>query len=253
MSGETSPRVRSTIVKVPDASPGLLFLNGKQMQFTLEGIWKSPVAPAANMTVDVDLDGAGSIAAITVVDSQQLAKECLNQLSGVAQERGKEAAKLAQQGIGALAARMGAVPLGAAVLFWITWFFFPAARVEGGGAERISLTFWNLLGTDFSNPETILRGGSDHGFFAFLGLIAIAAPFAAPFLRMAWSKYLNAAPLAYFFIAFIAIYVNESKAFGDLAKMGVPNPFSWSWLSIFILLIAAIVLATGALKKPANI
>jgi hypothetical protein len=30
MSGETSPRVRSTIVKVPDATPGLLFLNGAE-------------------------------------------------------------------------------------------------------------------------------------------------------------------------------------------------------------------------------
>jgi len=252
MSGETSPRVRSTIVKVPDASPGLLFLNGQQKSFTLEGVWKSPVAPAANMTVDVDFDGAGAISAITVVDSQQLAKERLNQLSSVAQERGKEAAKLAQQGIGALAARMGAVPLGAAVLFWVACFFFTAASVEGGGPLRASLTFWNLLGTDFSNPESIFRAGGDHGFFSFLGLLAIAAPFAAPFIRMAWSKYLNAVPLAYFFIAFIAIYVNESRAFGDLSKMGVPSPFSWSWLSIFVLLIAVIVLAAGALKKPAN-
>jgi hypothetical protein len=252
MSGETSPRVRSTIVKVPDASPGLLFLNGQQKQFTLDGVWKSSVAPAANMTVDVDLDGAGAIAAITVVDSQQLTKERLNQLGGVAQERGKDEAKLAQKGIGALAERMGTVALGAAVLLWISWFFFPAASVEGGVAAKMSYTFWGLIGTDFNNPESILKGGGDHGLFAFFGLIAIAAPFAAPFIRAAWAKYLNAAPLAYFVIAFLVIYMNESKAFGDLQKMGVPNPFSWTWLVILVLGVADLVLASGALKKPAN-
>jgi hypothetical protein len=252
MSGDLSPRMRSTIVKVPDASPGLLFLNGQQKQFTLDGVWKSPVAPAANMTVDVDLDGAGSIAAITVVDSQQIAKERLSQLGGVAQERGKEAAKLAQKGVGELAARMGAVALGATVLFWLAWFFFPAASVAGGGAAAESFTFWNLLGTDFSNPESVLRGGGDHGLFAFLGLIAIATPFAAPFIRAAWSKYLSAVPLVYYVIAFIAVWVNEGKAFGDLAKMGVPSPFSWSWLVILLMGITAAVLARGALKKPAN-
>lgn len=251
MSGEPSSRVRTTIVKVPDANPGLLFVNGQQKSFVLEGVWKSPVAPAVNMSVDVDLDGSGSIAAITVVDSHQIAKERMHQLGGVAQERGKEAAKLAEQGIGALAARMGKVELGAAALVWIAWFFLPAASVEGGGMARVSFTFWDLLGTDFNNPETILRGGGDHGLFAFLGIIAIAAPFAAPFIRTAWSKYLNAAPLAYLVIGFVAIYMNEGKAFGDLAKMGVPNPFSWSWL-IVVLVIGAAVLAASALKKPTH-
>jgi hypothetical protein len=42
-----------------------------------------------------------------------------------------------------------------------------------------------------------------------------------------------------------------SKAFGDLAKLGAPNPFSWSW-GIYLLGLAALVLASGALKKPAN-
>ncbi len=250
MNGDPSPRVRTTIVKVPDASPGLLFLNGQQRQFILDGIWKSPVAPAANMTVDVDFDGAGSIAAITAVDSHQVAKEKMSQLSGVAQERGKDAAKLAQQGIGALAARMGKVALGGAVLLWVAWFLLPAAGVEGGGVARLSFTFWGLLGTDFNSPESLLSGGANHGFFAFLGLIAIAAPFAAPFLRMAWAKYLNAAPLAYFLIAFVVIYANQSKAFSDLAKMGVSSPFSWNWLVVLLLGAACAVLAMGALKNP---
>lgn len=249
MNAPGSPRIRSTIVKVPDANPGLLFLNGQQRQFTLEGIWKSPVAPVANMPVDVEVDGGGQITSITAVDQQQIARERMNQLSGAAQEKGKEAAKLAQQGVGALAARMGKVALGATVLVWVAWFFFPAAALGGGLTAAVNLTFWNLLGIDFNSPLAVLGGGSDHGLLAYLGIACLIAPFAAPFITASWSKYLNAAPLGIVVIGFISVWMAENKAFGDLVKMGAPSPFSWSW-GLFVLGIAALVLAAGALKKP---
>lgn len=249
MSGES--RARSSIVKVPDATPGLLFINGQQKQFLLDGVWKSAVAPVANMTVDVDMDAAGVITAISVVDAQQLNKERMDQLAAEAQQRGKEAAKLAQQGIGALAAKMGAVTLGAAVLVWIAWFFLPSASITGGFVGSVSYTFWNLLGLDLNNPMSLANGGSSHGLFALIGIVAIAAPFAAPFIKVPWAKYLNAAPIAFVLIGVIATYMQVNKAFGDLAKMGAPNPFSWSW-GVFILGIAAIVLGLNALKAPAH-
>jgi hypothetical protein len=247
MNGGT--RVRTTIVKVPDATPGLLFVNGQQKSFTLEGVWKSAVAPAANMSVDVDLDAAGNITAITVVDSQQLAKERMSQLGDVAQERGKEAAKLAQQGLGALIARMGAMALGSAMLVWISWFFLPAATISGGMVGSMTFTFWALLGIDFNNPASMAGAANDHGLFAMLGIVCIAAPFAAPFIKTPWSHYLNAAPLAFVLLGWVTIYMGENKAFGELSKLAGGSPFSFSW-GIFVLLIAAAVLATGALKKP---
>jgi hypothetical protein len=184
------------------------------------------------------------------VDSQQPAQERLNQLGSAAQEHGKEAAKLAQQGIGAMAARMGKVALGAAVLLWIAWFFFPAASAFAGNPSPITYTFWELLGIDYGGPGTMLGGAVHPGLLSLLGLIAIAAPFAAPFIHAAWSKYLNAAPLVYFGIAFLAITVDKNKAFQVVTAMGIPNPFSWSLPVLFILGIAALVLAKGALKKP---
>lgn len=240
---------RGTVIKIPDSNPGIIFVNGEQKSFTLENVWKSPVAPAPNMTVEVEFDAMGAIAAITAIDSQQLAKERMNQLSGAAQERGKEAAKLAQQGLGALAARMGAVALGSAALVWIAWFFFPAAGVDTGGG-KLSYTFWSLLGTDFKNLESVAEGGS-HGFFSFLGLLAIAAPFVAPFLPAAWSKYLNAAPLAYVVIALAMIFENEHSAFSDVVKLAGTDPFSWSAM-VFVLVAASAVLALSALKAPAK-
>jgi hypothetical protein len=251
MNATNATKSRGTIIKVPDATPGILVVNGQQRPFTLERVWKSPVAPAANQNVDVELDAAGALASITVVDQQALAKEKLTELSGVAQERGKEAAKLAQQGIGALAARMGTVPLAAAVLFVVAWFLFSAAGISGGPMPVVSYTFWNLLGTDFSNDYSLMSPGHNHGLLAVLGLAAIAAPFAAPFIRAAWSKYLNAVPLAFLIIGSVAVYLNAHKAFGELVKAGVPNPFSWRW-GIFVLALAGLVLAAQALKPPAH-
>jgi hypothetical protein len=248
---EPSPRVRSNIVKVPDATPGLLFVNGLQKQFLVDSTWKSPVAPAANMAVDVELDAAGTITGITAVDPNQANKERMAQMSKEAQEKGKEAAKLAQQGIGALAAKMGSVTLGATVLVWIAWFFLPAATISAGFVGSMSFTFWNLLGIDTNNPLTMAPGGSSHGFFAIIGILAIAAPFAAPYISAAWSKYLNAAPLAFVLISVVMVYMETNKAFGDMEKAGVPSPFSWGW-GIFVLGIAALVLAAGAMKKTAT-
>ncbi len=174
--------------------------------------------------------------------------ESLSQLAGAAQEQGKEAAKLAKQGIGAMAARMGKVPFGAAVLLWIAWFLLPAANLSGRAVYNQSYTFWSLIGTDFTSMLLMQRATS-HGLFTIIGLIASAAPFAVPFLRTSWARYLNAAPLAYVLVAWIAIYLDENKAFGTIAIEEGANPFSLSW-GIFVLTFAAIVLAAGALKKP---
>jgi hypothetical protein len=249
-AGDGAAKARGTIIKPPDQTPGLLFVNGQQKSFTLEGVWKSPVAPTANMTVEVELDASGNVSAVSALDAKQLNQERMHQLGNVAQEQGKHAAKLAEQGVSAMAARMGKLALGAGVFVWIAWFFFPAASLAGGLIPGSSYTFWDLLGIDFSNPLTLAGAGSSHGAFAFLGILCIAAPFAAPFIKAPWAKYLNAAPIAFIVIASLMIYMNQSKAFGDLAKLGGANPFSFSW-GFYLLVLGAIVLGTGALKKPA--
>jgi hypothetical protein len=245
MNPETSSRVRGTVVKVPDATPGLLFVNGQQKPFTLEGVWKSSVAPAANMTVDVDLDASGGVASISVVDSQQLNKERQNQLSGVAQERGKEAAKLAQQGIGALAGKMGIVALATAVVLWIAWFFLPGYKIDLGFVGSQSFTFWDFLGVSAGDPSS-LAGNSNHGFFAMIGLLAIAAPFAAPFIKDPRAKFLNTLPLVYVVIAIVANHFSVSNAGGP----DIASAISMQ-LGTYVVILAGIVLATMAFKPSA--
>lgn len=133
---------------------------------------------------------------VTAVDPRQLARERMDQLSGAAQEQGKQAAQLARKGIGALAARMGRVTLGAALVLWIAWFFLPAVTFS---MFRVSSSFsaWDVLGRNLGQPSA----ATSHGFFALLGLVAIAAPFAGPFLRHPRARLLNAAPLAYLLLA----------------------------------------------------
>jgi hypothetical protein len=239
---------KGTIIKVPDATAGIVFANGQQHYFTLERVWKSPVAPAANQGVDVEFDGTGAITAVTVLNQQVGNQDKLHDLGGVAQEKGKEAAKLAQQGVGALAAKMGMVPMIVAVVVVITFFFLPAASIAGGFVAALTFTFWGLLGIDFGDPTTVLSGGGSHGIWSIIGLVAIVAPFVAPFIRVAWSKYLNAAPLGYILISTIVIYYDQNKAFGQLIPGASPFSFSWGF---YLLVILAAVLGTGALKKSA--
>lgn len=212
MTTPNEATVRGTIIKVPDSNPGLLFANGQQRSFTLEGIWKSPEAPAANMTVEVQFDGSGSIAAVSVVDAQQLSQERLSQMGHAAGEQGKQAAELAKQGIGALAARMGKIALVAGVALWIGWFFLPAASLELGFFGSHSFTFWDLLAVDLSNPLNMMNGS--HGLFSFLGIAAIAAPFVAPFLKHPKANFLNALPLVFFVTALLKLGSDSSQLFG---------------------------------------
>lgn len=248
MSAANGTRARGTVIKIPDAGPGLLVVNGEQKMFTLERVWQSPVAPTANMQVEVDFDEAGSIRGLVAVDSQQLAKERLTQLGGVAQERGKEAAELARQGVGALAARMGKVALAATVVIWIAWFFLPGVTLTLGFLGSKSYTFWEFLAVDLSNPLT-MGGAGSHGLAGLLGILAIAAPFAAPFVRHPRAGLLNALPLAYVVLVMLKVLVDiarmggdESSAILDLLSLGVGT---------YLILAAGLVLAIPALKKRA--
>jgi hypothetical protein len=262
MNGEAATRSRGTIIKVPDTSPGLLAYNGQHTPFTIEGIWRSPVAPAINMTVDVATDASGGIVGLSAVDSQQLAKEKLDQFSGVAQERGKQAAEIAKQGVGALAARMGKVPMIATVVMWFAWFFLPAFTASMI-IDSKSFTFWEFLGIDFGHS---MAGFSvDHGFFSIIGFLAILAPFVAPFVPHPKAKFLNAAPIAFLVLAFIRFKWDISHALGQSAKeMGdfgaemakaaqqtLSDAISTSW-GLYVLVLAAIVVAVFAFKPRAN-
>jgi hypothetical protein len=66
---------RGKVLRDPRTGPGLLMIEGRQYWFCLEGVWKSEIPPKPGLAVDVKLDTAGRILAITAVSDSQLAKE----------------------------------------------------------------------------------------------------------------------------------------------------------------------------------
>jgi hypothetical protein len=242
-------KIRAAVVKVPDASPGLLIINGQQKSFTLDGVWRSPVAPAPNMTVDVELDPSGAIGAITAVDSRQRAKEQFDKLSGklgeFAHGQGKEGASLAKHYLSQLAARMGTSTLVSAVVVWIAWFFLSGYKLGLGFMGSRTFTLWEFLGLNLQQAGTI---EISHGFWAVLGILCIALPFAAPFVEDPRAKFANALPLAY---SLIAIFAQRSSIIKILSIPGVSDASSALSMQLgsYLVLAAGVVLASRALKK----
>ncbi len=88
-----------------------------------------------------------------------------------------------------------------------------------------------------------------------IGLVAIAAPIAAPFLRHARASYLNAAPLALLVLAWLKFRWDISQIAGkgvpDEAKKMLLDMFSANF-GLYVLVLAGLVLAVFALKAPAS-
>jgi len=223
MSSVVGLKVRASILRMPGDGPGLLFVDGRQWPFTVDNVWKSPVAPSVNMLVDVDFDGQGNITAIAAVDPQEVAREKLGQIGGAAQQHGKEAAAIARQGAGSPVARMGKVTLAAAVILWLAWFFMPglgfSVSLLGAGQTK-SYTLWDALTLD---PNNDMNPGSV-GFLNLIVIAGIAAPFVASFLRHRQARFLYAAPLACLLIAWFTIEYEFNQvlaASGIAANMGI--------------------------------
>jgi hypothetical protein len=245
MNATPTHKLRGAVIKVPDTAPGILSISGRQQPFTVEGLWRSSVAPMPNQTVEVEVDNAGALLSITVLDPQQIARERLNALGDMAQDRGKEVLAQLKPMLGALTARMGMVTLVSAVVVWIAWYFLPAAGVAGGGQDIATFTFRAVLGTNLGDQNAWMNPGHDRALLRTLGFFALLAPFVAPFIKTPWARYLNAAPLAMVLIGWIVIHENVASSLGQL---GADNPFSFRW-GFYALSVAALALASSALKK----
>lgn len=172
------------------------------------------------------------------------------------QQQPNEAMATASKLVGGLATHMGGyITLIAAVLVWIAWFLLPAISMNTFFAED-SFTFWRLLSIDFSNTVS-MSPNTSVGLAGFVGLLAIIAPFVAPFLKAPWAKYLFAAPLAFVVLYGLRLWVSISSIVGGtqnvtaqvMPGMGrmVTSAYSFG-IGLYLLLIGCFVLALKALK-----
>lgn len=249
MSSDSSLRVRSTIIKVPDASPGLLIVNGRQTSFTLERVWQSPVAPVPNMTVDVELDASGAIAAITAVTPARLATERLNEigrtLGKFTQGSGKDGAALAQRALTDFVGRMGMLSVAAAVVLWIAWFFMPGYKLDLGIFGSRTFSVWQFIGLHFQQAGALeIR----HGLWPMLGVVCITAPFIVPFVKDTRARFANVLPLVY---SLIAIFAQRSSVITQLTLPGINDASSALSMQLgsYVVIAAGAVLALREIRK----
>jgi hypothetical protein len=155
---------------------------------------------------------------------------------------------MARQGVGTLAARMGTAPLVAAVAIWVAWFFLPAVNISFF-AESRSFTFWEILGLNLQNPFNLT---GSHGLFGLLGLLAIAAPFARPFVVHPKASWLNALPLAFVVLAVLRLLYTINRAAGNVGAKREVTSFVQDLISLgsgaYILMAAGLFLAYLAVK-----
>ncbi|HET7268055.1 MAG TPA: hypothetical protein VFJ15_08105 [Oleiagrimonas sp.] len=248
----TNESSRGTVIKIPQGDqPGLIMANGQQVPFTLEGLWQSSTAPAPNQTVEFERDGTGQITRITVVDRQTLTREKLGDFAGMSGEQGQQAATVAKGLYGRLVARMGYPMFIGCILLWIAWFFLPALVVHAGLGSA-SFSFSRITGYSMNG----VNPGSSLGFWSFLGLLCIIAPWVVPWLQKSWARFLALAPIVFVILTWIrlswSIHHATSKLgdamgsrFAQMMADKISNMVSYGFGMWVVVLISVFIAAWG--------
>ena len=196
---------RGRILRDPISGPGLLMVDGQQYPFSLEGVWKSDVAPASGMVVDVAFDSSFVVTAVSSVPESQIAKEQAEVALAAAKEKGAALAS------GALA-KFGAPNLIASALLIASWFFLTTVSFKSP-LGAMDFTLWQVLG--YLNAKNALevimsggRGGPSPGIYGFFAVVAIAGPYVRYFWKDTRAALGGALPLV--FLAIVGISARSS-------------------------------------------
>jgi hypothetical protein len=234
---------RGRVLRDTAVGDGLLAVEGAQLPFKLEGLWKSDHAPKVDMAVDVDFDDSGTMVAIRAVDPTALARERAARLAANAGETAKLwAAELKTRGAPALAELrakgapaladlkaqglpvlmryvqlVGAATLIALAALVLGWFFLPAVSIDFLGS-REAATFYDYLRV-LNNPRdgiaALERSSAGAGIYGFFCIVALFVPLAPHFvkLRQLWLAY--CAPLTWIAVAVLIGYWKARSAMNE--------------------------------------
>ena len=168
---------RGRILRDTTNGDGLVFVEGAQHPFRLEGMWRSEVAPKVNMTVDVEFDDQGQLMSLRSVSGGAIAGEQASQALDAAGAAAKKmAAELQSRGLPVLqewAKKVGYGKLAAFVLLVIAWFWLPVVGLKLGFLGDGSITFYDSLKL-LNSGGMAFGGGGGAGFYGFLVLLALA-------------------------------------------------------------------------------
>jgi hypothetical protein len=202
---------RGKILRDTSAGAGLLVIDGRQLPFTLEGMWQSAEAPRTGMTVSAQLDEAGNIVGLAPVPEAQLAREQSQLILDAARAKGGALA-------GELTARLGLPMLVSLALLAAAWFALNTIVVSVGPQFSVGLSFWKLLGV-LNAPNGVMAslngGGADGaGLYGFMAVLALLGP-AAPHLWADRRAHLGALlPLLFMIAVALTFYQGINNAMG---------------------------------------
>lgn len=165
---------RGKVLRVPGDTPGLLMVEGQQFRFAVDGRWKSPVAPAPGLVVDVDLDGNSRLIGVVPVADSQLSCE----QNGL--RNSKPIGRAINRFVGVIDT-CAAMNLVAVLALLAAWCLLTNVSMQIPLVGRIDFTFWQVLGllNKRNALQSIdLRGESySVGYYGWLAVVALSGPF----------------------------------------------------------------------------
>lgn len=233
---------RGRVLRDTSSGEGLVFVEGTQYPFKLEGIWKSEFAPKLNMAVDADFDDGGRLVGLRSVAGQAVAGEQAAQAIAAAQESAKKmAAEFQAKGLPAiveLAKRVGYPILGAFAAIVIGWFFLPAISMNLGFLGKNSVTFYQglkLINSSGFEALEAFAGGGSAGFYGFLCFVSLLAVFLPQIWKDRRASFGLAAPLVLMLLAAIIAYFKMSSQMAGQAASEMRSALSigfGGWLAL---------------------
>lgn len=208
---------RGRVLRDTSAGEGLVFVDGNQYPFKLEGMWRSEFAPKANMAVDVEFDDQGKILALRSVAGSTVAGEQASQALDAAGAAAKKmASEFQSKGLPVIqdwAKAVGYNKLIAFAVLVISWFFLPAISIKMGFLGDGSITFYDSL--KFLNSGAMAMGGGGAGIYGFLVFIALVGVVAHQFWKDPRAAYGMCLPLLLMGLVFLIAYFKASSQMSD--------------------------------------
>lgn len=201
-------RHRGNILRDTNAGIGLLSSGGNQHPFTLETHWKSDLPPKVGMVVELTLDDAGGVVAVTPVAESQLAKEQAELAMAKARTKGGELAA-------DLTARFGMPTLMAMAALVVGWFFLDTMTAQVSSRFSAGISLWKLLGA-LNSPAGLMNGlgggSGSSGIYGLLCIVALLAPLAPQVWNDKRAHLGGLLPLAFMLLIALMFYmgINDS-------------------------------------------
>lgn len=204
---------RGRILRDTNVGAGLINVDGKQYEFTLEKTWDSDIPPTTGMVVEVELDDNEELIAAWAVDEKELAKEQATILLNATKQR----AMGAYSNVSNLT---GTPVLIAFVALVLGWFVLSTINIDLSGVygtkKSISFTFWQMLGivNNADSSRSLLVAditGASKGFYAVLCIAALAGPFLFIFWKDPLAHLGNCLALVLILIAIGSIYTGYTS------------------------------------------